>query len=243
MCVIVVLLLATAPSYGHAKDAGVVLERAQISAASSGHFLRVEVTLKNQLSVAVEAVELAIACQGIKPWEKMGRRSVVLEPGLSVSSFLMIEGPTEHPGQCNVRILGYDLKDPTAAILKMLLRTGYSADERAALLAAHRANGANLELMTWAQQIPVEKPDVTDVLEQLIGWFALATHGSSDNAVWPTVQGLERLNQPLQVVLTARERGSRFSSPIAFLLPDGLSTMNEVRQRFKMTIHRPPVFD
>ena len=183
--------------------------------------------------MAVEAVELAIACQGIKPWEKMGRRSVVLEPGLSVSSFLMIEGPTEHPGQCNVRILGYDLKDPTAAILKMLLRTGYSADERAALLAAHRANGANLELMTWAQQIPVEKPDVTDVLEQLIGWFALATHGSSDNGVWPTVQGLERLNQPLQVVLTARERGSRFSSPIAFLLPDGLSTMDEVRAVFQ----------
>ena len=40
-------------------------------------------------------------------------------------------------------------------------------------------------------------------------------------------QDLEKFDQPLQIILAARAQGTSFSSPIAFLLPEGVSTMKD----------------
>ena len=62
--VIVALGLGLMPGFSWAKGAGVLLERAQVSAVESGEALQVELTIRNQLSVHVNALELAIECLG-----------------------------------------------------------------------------------------------------------------------------------------------------------------------------------
>ena len=202
-----------------------VLERAQVSAAESGEALQVEITLRNQLSVSVSAVELAIECSGTPAFESSGRRAMVLGAGTSVSAFLRLNGPPVKPLDCAVRLLGYVLDQPTGAVVKMLLRTGFSADERAVLLSSQGDNTA-IDFKKWAEQTPSQTPDVHEVLERLLSWSVLAL-SSGQAESWVAAPELERFDQSLQVVLAAREQGSQFSSPIAFLLPDGVSTMKD----------------
>ena len=116
------------------------------------------------------------------------------------------------------------LAQPTQAVLKSLLASGYSADERAALLSVRPRQVGIWPGVPWLRKIQ-ENPRVIHVLERLLSWFALAQQFSEPKDELPAIEGIERMDQPLQVILTARERGTRLTSPLAFVLPEGVSTM------------------
>ena len=221
------------PRWAAAEGAGVIIERAQVSSLESGAALQIDVSIRNQLSVAVRAVELGLECQGTPTFEKRGRRTMGVGPGTSVSAFLIVAGPQVKPQDCSVRLLGYELDKPTDAVLQLLLATGYSADERAALLAAQGEHSALIDWRSWASRNPSSTPRVHQVLERLLSWFALTQDNVKPATVLPKVDGLEKYDQPLQIILAARAQGSRFSSPLAFLLPDGVSTMKDAKAVFE----------
>ena len=235
--VIVALGLGLVPSFSWAKGAGVLLERAQVSTVESGEALQVELTIRNQLSVHVNAVELAIECRGTTSFASSGRRAMTLAPGTSVSAYLVLKAPAVKPRDCTVRLLGYVLEKPTEAVLKMLLRTGFSADERAVLLSS-LGTKLGINFQKWSEQTPSQTPDIHEVLERLLSWSVLAAE-ATETETWSEPPELERFDQPLQIVLAAREQGSRFSSPIAFLLPDGVSTMKDAWSVFQKGEFRP----
>ncbi len=231
--VIVALAMVVMPGWAAAQDAGVLLERAQVSSLESGAALQVEVTIRNQLSVSVNSVELGLECSGSPKFQKMGRRTMVLEPGASVSAFLVLAGPQGKPRDCSVQLLGYELHKPTDAVIKLLLGTGYSADERAALLASMAGSSTAIAWKSWASQSPNGTPGVSDVLARLLSWYALTHQGGESMDASLNTEGLEKFDQPLQIILAARVQGTSFSSPIAFLLPDGVSTMKDALAVFQ----------
>ena len=236
--VIVALAMVTMPLGAWAKGSGVLLERAQVSSVEDGEVLQIDLTLRNQLSVHVRAIELGLECKGEPKFEKMGRRAMGLEPGKSVSAFWRLAGPQVKPQDCSVRLLGYALQQPTQDVIKLLLRTGYSADERAALLSTSEKTTA-VDWKEWAQLKPTPTPSVHEVLERLLSWFALSRDPQIAANTLPDVEGLERFDQSLQIVLAARAKGTRFSSPIAFLLPDGVSTMKDAMDAFQKRTFSP----
>jgi hypothetical protein len=221
------------PSHSLASKAGVILERAQVSLLGDSGLVQAELTLNNQLSSEVDAVELELACVGTTEglqWSSAGRRTIGLAAGAKVSVFFSVRGPGFVPSQCSAKLLGYHLNVMTASLMKMLLATGFSADERAALVGAGESKGLlNQEL----EKPSPEVPGVEAVLVKLLGWYANALEPAGGSWGNEKADDLARFDQPLQVVLSARERGTNYSSPIAFVLPSGASTMKQVLDGFR----------
>lgn len=226
------------PGNLQASKAGLVLERAQVSVLTGSGLIQAELTLSNQLSSEVNAVELELSCEGFsseQQWTTLGRRAIGLAAGAKVSMFFSVRGPLFEPRQCQAQLLGYRLKKPTASLIKMLLSTGFSADERAALLGAGMAGEHQEIVKAWSKQPVPETAQVSDVLLRLLSWYALHVEPSDDAKMSDVPQALARFDQPLQVVLSARERGTQYSSPIAFVVPSGASTMTDVLSGFSRT--------
>lgn len=224
------------PGNLQASKAGVALERAQVSVLGDSGLLQAELTLSNQLSSEVDAIELELSCIGPGPeqrWAKAGHRPIALAAGANVSVFFSVQAPEFVPRQCSAKLLGYRLKKMTASLLKMLLGTGFSADERAALLGAGEPGEHQAKLKEWLAEPIEQTPQVAAVLLRLVSWYAAGLQPSG--GIWGSeaVEELRRFDQPLQVVLTARERGTQNSSPIAFLVPKQASTMKEVLDSFR----------
>jgi hypothetical protein len=226
------------PGNLQASKAGVVLERAQVSVLADSGLIRTELTLSNQLSSEVDAVELELSCEGFSSeqlWATVGHRAIGLAAGAKVSMFFSVRGPVFTPRQCQAQLLGYRLKKPTGSLIKMLLSTGFSADERAALLGAGMPGEHQEMLKAWSKQPVPETAQVSDVLLRLLSWYAQHVQLSDDSEVSDVPEAMARFDQPLQVVLSARERGTKYSSPIAFLVPSDASTMKDVLDGFSRT--------
>jgi len=218
-------------------ERGLILDKALVKVMAEQGLVQAELDLYNHLSSAVDQIEVELSCsldQTTDPWIKRGSRPLRVMPKEKMTTRLLLKAPTSPVSRCTVKLLGYRVETPTGDALFRLLLTGLSADERAAVLSAgnDEASIKFLELNAFTPT-KIDGVEVVDVRFQLLAWYAVATARPGKLQGLDSIEGIENFDQPLQIVLTARDRGSVYTSPIAFLIPDNLSTMKQVLNAFK----------
>ena len=175
---------------------------------------------------------------------------VVVPPGSAVAFELAIplDGPAPEPQAFRTHVLGYTLSEASATLLLGLLDTQAAADEVAAVsflaldgdaparLAVRRRWGKTAELVRgFAAELerPIpERPSERDTFRRLFAARALGVLGGRVSAralrKLAADSGLERFDEPLQVLRIARLMGSRLETPLAFAIPPGAQRMADV---------------
>lgn len=209
-----------------AAQLGVSLQKVSIEPVLAERSIRVEATFENQLDVAISHLEIHLSCRVIGlavPWQLHGRRDTSVAPGGTLVDSWHVPYPEGKLVSCTTALTGYRPELPSKVILRQLLSTGASADERAALIGVMTWRG-RAELGQWVLAKLPTSPSVEEVRWRLLCLTAL----TPNDVAWKqlrTLKGLERLNQPLQLVLAAKHQGKPEDSPLAALLSSNISTM------------------